>query len=612
MGGGRKGPPVAPPPPPMGGAKGPVAPTAGASAPTPATAGVSYVYNHTVAAAACASKIKPEGGARADAPDPLPVRPMLLCRMLDAGDGLAFNDKAQAQETCMLHSIRVFAQAFSAAAIQADIAGRKAGSGARKGAGGMKPKLDVAAKAKAKKAGKDLAATYKKKMADKMAVDNKMTKEEVATANAAKAKKKKAWKAKKKKTFKGKMKLTGIDLTKTDTATKNAKVAFEEATAAELNLTEEDAITFTYTKVAARRRLLAVGTTVSYEITVAEDTAVALEAKLTEDPEGTAIMAMSAALSTDFPETVSAAVVSGAGGAAGAGGAGGPLTGPFVEGVEAEEFKTATNPDLSCVSSSEPSRTNAQLLANVGPGFAGVAEGVRAACGSLDLEGCFFQDIDRTDLNKKLEDIKSRWAPIAAKLDRGEYMRFAFAKTLDISKSMRLMVQAVIKGLVMPGETKQPEKEKNLRKQMVYMYDAFVRLASLDTSTRLKNATGSTKMHGERSLECPRELKDAIAEVGKKKYSKGPWKYLLRLFNVDARVDASYDAKKGQPKVESANNFRSEDVGISSTSVMGGANTTHKMVRLDFLPHREVREREKQKGVRDEKRKRTAEGHVHV
>ena len=125
---------------------------------------------------------------------------------------------------------------------------------------------------------------------------------------------------------------------------------------------------------------------------------------------------------------------------------------------------------------------------------------------------------------------------------------------------------------------------------MVYMYDAFVRLASQDAAAA-------------HSLECPRELKDAIAEVGKKKYSKGPWKYLLRLFNVDARVDASYDATKGQPKVESANNFRSEDVGISSTSVMGGAGKTHKMVRLDFLPHREVRERERDRGGREREKK---------
>jgi len=174
----------------------------------------------------------------------------------------------------------------------------------------MKPKLDAAAKAKAKKAGEDLAASYMEKKDDKKAADAKMNKEEIATAEATKAKKKNTWKAKKKKVFKGIMTLTGIDLTKTDTATKNAKAAFEEATAAELNLTEEDEITFTYTKVARRRRLLAVGTTVSYEITVAEDTAVALEAKLTEDPEITAIMAMSAALSTDFPEAVTAEVVS--------------------------------------------------------------------------------------------------------------------------------------------------------------------------------------------------------------------------------------------------------------------------------------------------------------
>jgi hypothetical protein len=153
---------------------------------------------------------------------------------------------------------------------------------------------------------------YKKAKEDKKATDAKMTKEEKATAKAAKDKKKDAWKAKKKKKFKGKINLSGIDLTKTDDATKNAKAAFEEATVAELNLTEEDEITFTYTKkaeAAGRRRLLAVGTDVSYEITVAEDTAVALETKLTEDPEGTAIMAMSAALSTDFPETVSAAMV---------------------------------------------------------------------------------------------------------------------------------------------------------------------------------------------------------------------------------------------------------------------------------------------------------------
>ena len=56
--------------------------------------------------------------------------------------------------------------------------------------------------------------------------------------------------------------------------------------------------------------MLAVVTEVSYEITVAEDTSAALEAKLTEDPEGTAILAMSAALSTDFPESVTADVMS--------------------------------------------------------------------------------------------------------------------------------------------------------------------------------------------------------------------------------------------------------------------------------------------------------------
>ena len=106
------------------------------------------------------------------------------------------------------------------------------------------------------------------------------------------------------------MNLKGIDMTKTDDATKNAKIAFEEATVAELGLTPEDEIKFTYAKVAARRRLLAVVTEVSYEITVAEDTSAALEAKLTEDPEGTAILAMSVALSTDFPESVTADVMS--------------------------------------------------------------------------------------------------------------------------------------------------------------------------------------------------------------------------------------------------------------------------------------------------------------
>ena len=106
------------------------------------------------------------------------------------------------------------------------------------------------------------------------------------------------------------MNLSGIDLTKTDNATKLAKAAFEEATVAELKLTKNDEIDFTYTKKAARRLLLAVGTDVKYEITVAEDTAVALEAKLTEDPEGTAILAMAAAISTDFPADVTAEVVS--------------------------------------------------------------------------------------------------------------------------------------------------------------------------------------------------------------------------------------------------------------------------------------------------------------
>ena len=174
----------------------------------------------------------------------------------------------------------------------------------------MKPKLNSAAKAKAKKAGKDKGVAYKKTKADKMAADANMTKAEKADATKYKKKMKDAWKAKKKKKFKGKMTLTGIDFTKADTATKSAKAAFEEATIAELDLTEEDEITFTYVKKAARRRLLAAGTTVSYEITVAEDTAVALEAKLTEDPEGTAILAMANAISTDFPEAVSAAVVS--------------------------------------------------------------------------------------------------------------------------------------------------------------------------------------------------------------------------------------------------------------------------------------------------------------
>ena len=174
----------------------------------------------------------------------------------------------------------------------------------------MKPKLDAAAKAKAKKAGKDKAAVYKKTKADKKTADANMTKAEKATATADKKKKKDTWTAKKKKKFKGKMTLTGIDFTKTDNTTKSAKAAFEEATIAELDLTEEDEITFTYVKKAARRRLLAAGTTVSYEITVAEDAAVALEAKLTEDPEGTAILAMANAISTDFPEAVTAEVVS--------------------------------------------------------------------------------------------------------------------------------------------------------------------------------------------------------------------------------------------------------------------------------------------------------------
>ena len=174
----------------------------------------------------------------------------------------------------------------------------------------MKPKLDAAAKAKAKKAGKDKAAVYKRAKASKKAADANMTKAEKATATADKKKKKDTWTAKKKKKFKGKMTLTGIDFTKTDNKTKSAKAAFEEATIAELDLTEEDEITFTYVKKAARRRLLAAGTTVSYEITVAEDAAVALEAKLTEDPEGTAILAMANAISTDFPEAVTAEVVS--------------------------------------------------------------------------------------------------------------------------------------------------------------------------------------------------------------------------------------------------------------------------------------------------------------
>jgi hypothetical protein len=175
----------------------------------------------------------------------------------------------------------------------------------------MKPKLDAAAKKKAKDAGKAKGVAYKKAKEAKKVADAKMTKEEKATAKAAKDKKKDAWKAKKKKKFKGKVGLSGIDLTKTDNATKLAKAAFEEATVAELNLTEEDEIAFTYTKKAAGRRLLlAVGTDVSYEITVAEDTATALEAKLTEDPEGTAILAMAAAISTEFPAEVTAEVVS--------------------------------------------------------------------------------------------------------------------------------------------------------------------------------------------------------------------------------------------------------------------------------------------------------------
>jgi len=174
----------------------------------------------------------------------------------------------------------------------------------------MKPKLGPAAKKAAKDAGKAKGVAYKKKMAAKKVKDAKMTPAEKKAAKEAFAVKKDAWKAKKKKKFKGKMTLTGIDFTKADTATKSAKAAFEEATIAELDLTEEDEITFTYVKKAARRRLLAAGTTVSYEITVAEDAAVALEAKLTEDPEGTAILAMANAISTDFPEAVTAEVVS--------------------------------------------------------------------------------------------------------------------------------------------------------------------------------------------------------------------------------------------------------------------------------------------------------------
>jgi hypothetical protein len=189
--------------------------------------------------------------------------------------------------------------------------GSGSGSGSSSKKLTMKPKLDAAAKKKAKDEGKAKGVAYKNAKEDKKAADTKMTKEEKATVKAAKDKKKNAWMAKKKKKFKGKMSLSGIDLTKIDTATKNAKAAFEEATVAELNLTEEDEITFTYTKKAAgRRRLLAVGTDVSNEITVAEDTAVALEAKLTEDPERTAILAMSAAISTDFPDSVTADVVS--------------------------------------------------------------------------------------------------------------------------------------------------------------------------------------------------------------------------------------------------------------------------------------------------------------
>ena len=124
----------------------------------------------------------------------------------------------------------------------------------------------------AKTVGKDLVASYKKLKKAKEAADAKMSAADKAKAKADLADKKKTWSAKKKRKFKGKMNLKGTDLTKSDDATKNAKKAFEEATAAELGLTPEDEIVFTYAKVAARRRLLAVVTEVSYEITVAEDT----------------------------------------------------------------------------------------------------------------------------------------------------------------------------------------------------------------------------------------------------------------------------------------------------------------------------------------------------
>jgi hypothetical protein len=160
----------------------------------------------------------------------------------------------------------------------------------------MKPKLTAAAITLAKSKGKALA----KKLKDALAAAKTETAATKEKNELEKKVRKAAWTKKKKRLFRGIMKLLGIDLSGTDAASKTKRDNFETAVQADLELTDADEVVFTYTKVTTRRRLLAVSTEASYTITVADDTAAAVEAALTADPDGTSIVATAAALDTSF------------------------------------------------------------------------------------------------------------------------------------------------------------------------------------------------------------------------------------------------------------------------------------------------------------------------
>ena len=160
----------------------------------------------------------------------------------------------------------------------------------------MKAKLGAAAKEAATAKGKAAAKAFK----DARAATTNETAVEKTKKVEAKKILKDAWTKKKKRLFRGVMKLIGINLSGTDAASKTKRDNFENAVKTDLQLTDSDEIVFTYKKVTTRRRLLAESTEASYVITVADDTAAAVEAALTADPDGTSIVATAAALDTSF------------------------------------------------------------------------------------------------------------------------------------------------------------------------------------------------------------------------------------------------------------------------------------------------------------------------